>query len=69
MARLDELKQRLRLVEQEARSGARGTRLNIAGRRNVQIATNVGRDGAEERASWPSRRHPIEQHGSTDQPP
>ena len=46
------LRQRLEQAAREARStNARGSRINVTGRKNIQIASNVGRPGASERAT------------------
>ena len=47
------LRQRLDQAAREARSttNARGSRINVTGRKNIQIASNVGRPGASERAA------------------
>ena len=62
MATFDQLKQRLQQAKREA--GARGVRVNVTSRKNIQIASNVGRDNAEERASA-VQVAPIQQDEST----
>ena len=64
MATLGQLKQRLQQAKREVGSSqARGSRINVTSRKNIQIASNVGRDDAVEHASA-VQVAPIHQDGS-----
>jgi hypothetical protein len=45
------LKQRLDQAARVARTTARDPHINVTGRKNIQIAANIGRRGASERAA------------------
>jgi hypothetical protein len=58
----DQLKQTLRDAQRLAKTRGSVTNTNVSVRRNIKIASNVGRDGAVERVTS-IQDAPITQHG------